>query len=135
WATKSRTISEPVRSVLTGDRRIKFLPDRRNLQNIQRGGRNSETYCAAVEGGGLRFANPPTTICWMPPGAAYSGASGITMLRHMWLTGVLSLPRPSFGCLKWRLITSVNSSMSTCTLGSKEYRSLVVTIRASMYHL
>ena len=50
----------------------------------------------------------------------HSGASGLIIVRHMCVTGVLSLPSPSMGCRKWRPIMSVNSSIETWTLGSKE---------------
>src|SRR5205814_751220 len=49
---------------------------------------------------------------------------GIMMVRHMCAEGLASQPSPSFGCLKWRPTTSVNSSSSTLTFGSKAYRSL-----------
>jgi len=41
-------------------------------------------------------------------------------VRHICATGLLSKPSPSFGCLKLRPITSVNSSSSTTTSGSNE---------------
>src|SRR5438105_14065805 len=59
----------------------------------------------------------------------------IMMVRHMCAEGLASQPSPSFGCLKWRPTTSVNSSSSTVTFGSKAYRSLTQIRRALMYHL
>ena len=54
------------------------------------------------------------------------GASGIQrelrgqiIVRHMWATGELSNPRPSFGCLKCLPTMSSKSSMSTTMCGSK----------------
>ena len=44
---------------------------------------------------------------------------GHMIVRHMWAAGLESKPRPSLGCLKFRPTTSVNSSSSTFTLGSK----------------
>src|SRR6202035_4086450 len=65
----------------------------------------------------------------------YRGESGRAMVRHMWATGLLSLPRPSLGCLKWRPTMSTNGSTVTTALGSKAYKSFTVTSRGSMYHL
>jgi len=54
------------------------------------------------------------------------GASGVQrelrgqiIVRHIWATGELSNPRPSFGCLKCRPTMSSKSSMSTTMCGSK----------------
>jgi Tripartite tricarboxylate transporter family receptor len=41
-------------------------------------------------------------------------------VRHMCDDGVLSKPKPSFGCLKWRPMMSVKSSRLTTALGSNE---------------
>ena len=49
----------------------------------------------------------------------YSGVSGLAIVRHMCATGLLSLPRPSFGCLKWRPMMSMNGSIDTTAFGSK----------------
>src|SRR6266571_3926829 len=62
----------------------------------------------------------------------YRGESGLAMVRHMWATGLLSFPRPSFGCLKCRTMISTNGSMVTTAFGSNEYRSLIVTSLDSM---
>ncbi len=45
--------------------------------------------------------------------SAYSGRFGLAMVRHMCEEAVLSNPSPSFGCLNWRPMMSVNTSMST----------------------
>ena len=45
---------------------------------------------------------------------------GHIMVRHMCADGLESRPSPSFGCLKWRPMTSVKSSMLTLALGSNE---------------
>ena len=54
------------------------------------------------------------------------GASGVQrelrgqiIVRHIWATGELSNPRPSFGCLKCLPTMSSKSSMSTTMCGSK----------------
>ena len=54
------------------------------------------------------------------PRKIYRYFVGQMMVRHMCADGLPSKPRPSFGCLKWRPTTSVNSSRLTCALGSKE---------------
>src|SRR5208283_1306868 len=43
---------------------------------------------------------------------------GQIIARHIWATGELSKPKPSFGCRKWRPTISVNTSRSTVVLGS-----------------
>lgn len=60
---------------------------------------------------------------------------GQIMVRHICATGELSNPSPSFGCLKFRPIRSLKSSMSTLTSGSKAHRSFTVTSLLVMYHL
>src|SRR5262245_33765315 len=72
---------------------------------------------------------------WVRPTMIYSGESGRAMVRHMWALGLLSKPRPSFGCLKWRPMMSMNGSIETLAFGSNEYKSFTVTRRGSMYHL
>ncbi len=47
------------------------------------------------------------------PRLPYSGASGFTIVRHIWAVGLLSFPSPSFGCLKCRPMISVNFAAST----------------------
>src|SRR5437867_3658108 len=59
---------------------------------------------------------PPPGV---PRAVAYRYLVGHMMVRHMWADGLSSKPRPSSGCLKCRPTTSVNSSSSTCTSGSK----------------
>src|SRR5262245_22972728 len=65
----------------------------------------------------------------------YNGLSGMAIARHIWATGLLSFPRPSFGFLKCRPTMSMNGSIVTTTPGSKAYKSFTVTNRGSMYHL
>src|SRR5262249_38335501 len=50
----------------------------------------------------------------------YRNLLGRIKVRHICATGLWSKPRPSSGCRKLRPITSVNSSSSTTTSGSKE---------------
>jgi hypothetical protein len=50
----------------------------------------------------------------------YRKRVGQFRVRHMCEAGVLSKPKPSFGCLKLRPMMSVNSSRSTTASGSKE---------------
>jgi len=50
----------------------------------------------------------------------YNGRSGKIIVRHMCDDGLLSQPRPSFGCLKCRPMISMNGSIDTCALRSKE---------------
>ena len=45
---------------------------------------------------------------------------GRRMVRHMCEAGVLSKPKPSFGCLKLRPTMSMKGSQLTTALGSKE---------------
>src|SRR5262245_1191654 len=66
---------------------------------------------------------------------SYSGLSGIAIARHIWATGLLSFPRPSFGFLKCLPTMSTNGSIVTTTPGSNAYKSFTVTSRGSMYHL
>src|SRR5215475_6370531 len=53
------------------------------------------------------------------PARGYKYFVGHMIVRHMCAEGLASQPRPSFGCLKLRPMTSVNSSSSTRTVGSK----------------
>ncbi len=48
------------------------------------------------------------------------GASGFAIVRHICAVGLLSFPRPSFGCLKWRPMISENFAGSTMWFGSNE---------------
>ncbi len=50
----------------------------------------------------------------------YRYFAGRIIARHICATGLLSKPRPCSGWRKLRPIMSVNSSSSTCTLGSNE---------------
>jgi hypothetical protein len=50
----------------------------------------------------------------------YRNRLGHSMVRHMCADGLLSRPRPSFGCLKLRPMMSVKSSRLTLALGSNE---------------
>src|SRR6185369_3941077 len=52
--------------------------------------------------------------------SAYRKLCGQIIVRHMCATGDPSKPSPSFGCLKFRPITSSNSPSSTVTAGSNE---------------
>ena len=54
-----------------------------------------------------------------PPIAFYKNRVGHMMVRHMWADGLLSQPRPSFGCLKLRPMMSSNWSRLTLAFGSK----------------
>lgn len=56
---------------------------------------------------------------WNQSRHSYSGLSGSAIVRHIWATGLLSLPRPSLGCLKCFAMISRNGSMVTTTPGSK----------------
>ena len=48
----------------------------------------------------------------------YRNRVGHMMVRHMCADGLLSKPRPSFGCLKWRPMMSTKSSRLTLASGS-----------------
>ena len=50
--------------------------------------------------------------------AVQSGLSGNIIVRHMWAVGLLSLPRPSLGCLKCLPMMSWNGSIETLAFGS-----------------
>ncbi len=63
----------------------------------------------------------------------YSGASGFAIVLHMCATGLPSLPRPCFGCLKRRPMRSTNGPMPTTAFASNAYRSLTVTSRGASY--
>ena len=52
--------------------------------------------------------------------APYKNRVGHISVRHMCDDGVLSRPRPSFGCLKLRPMMSTKSSRSTLASGSNE---------------
>jgi tripartite-type tricarboxylate transporter receptor subunit TctC len=59
------------------------------------------------------------TFVQKSPPDGYRNFVGQMMVRHMCAVGLPSKPRPSFGCLKLRPTTSVNSSRLTRTAGSK----------------
>ena len=63
-----------------------------------------------------RAHRDPLRQCFRP----YKYFVGQLIVRHMWADGESSKPRPSFGCLKLRPMTSVNSSSSTLSVGSNE---------------
>ncbi len=54
----------------------------------------------------------------MPVRATYSGLSGNIIVRHMCAVPLLSFPSPSFGCLNWRPMMSMNGSIDTFAFGS-----------------
>ena len=54
-----------------------------------------------------------------PDQSSYRNRVGHMMVRHMWADGLLSQPRPSFGWLKLRPMTSSNWSRLTLAFGSK----------------
>jgi hypothetical protein len=68
-------------------------------------------------GGHVHWTMTATCVAMLGP---YRNFVGRIRVRHICATGLLSKPSPSFGCLKLRPITSVNSSSSTTTLGSNE---------------
>ena len=65
-------------------------------------------------------ALPARTGSWTADGIAYRYFAGRIIARHMCATGLLSKPSPCSGRRKLRPMMSVNSSSSTCTLGSNE---------------
>ena len=67
-----------------------------------------------------RSACPPVRLLPMPGfSAPYSRRRGFIIVRHMWAVGLLSNPRPSFGCRKWRPMMSTNGSIVGLASGSK----------------
>ena len=50
----------------------------------------------------------------------YKNRVGQRIVRHIWAEGLLSRPRPSFGCRKLRPMISTKSSSSTLAFGSNE---------------
>src|SRR5262245_1447663 len=64
-------------------------------------------------------AGPPRAPAAACRDGSYRYFVGHMMVRHMWAAGLASNPSPSFGCRKFRPTTSVNSSSSTRTFGSK----------------
>lgn len=106
-------------------------PRRVDLSHPARGGRRgSATPPRKAEHSGLvrsklrhqsRRRRPARGGLQSPSGEPnYRYFAGRIIARHICATGLLSNPRPSSGWRKLRPIMSVNSSSSTCTLGSNE---------------
>src|SRR5262245_45094338 len=60
---------------------------------------------------------------------------GHKIVRHICADGLLSRPRPSYGCLKLRPMMSTKSSRLTLAFGSNEELSFTQMRREVMYHL